>query len=131
MTTEQNNTVPTVPNKAKNLLIPSDFEKQNGQSNFTRWKNHMIDLLQHHDEWDDSTNSPHLSSAALQLLSLTVEYSVKDNYLDNVPRPLNAISMWKALNETLSPNMILFKTQLLQDIVNFSFDLGSEAEEIY
>ena len=83
--------------KQKTILIPSDFEKLNGPSNFIRWKNHAIDLLQNHDEWDLDASRPKSSIVALQILSLIVVYSVKDSYLENVPRPLTSLSMWNAL----------------------------------
>ena len=115
--------------KPKTLLIPSDFEKLAGQSNYTRWKLHIIDLLQHHDEWDVVSDAPKSSTPALQLLSLTVEYSVKDSYLENVARPLTSISMWNALKASLEPDSILLKTQLLTEIVNFNLELNSNSEE--
>ena len=99
--------------KSKTLLIPSDFEKLSGQLKYTRWKLYVIDLLQHHDEWDIANNAPKLSIAALQLLSLTVEYTVKDSYLENVARPLTSVSMWNALKDSLEPNSMLLKTIVL------------------
>ena len=117
-------------NKQKTILIPSDFEKLEGPNNFIRWKNHAIDLLQTHDEWDTDGSQPKLSKVALQILSLTVVYSVKDSYLENVPRPLTSLSMWTALTSNLEPNSFLLKNQILTEIINFTLEMNSDTEEI-
>ena len=56
-------------------------------------------------------------------------YSVKDSYLENVPRPPTSISMWNALTSSLEPNVLLLKTQLLTEIVIFSLSMDSNVED--